>query len=220
MANKKYKLTDGNYWATDGIYDFGQTKTQREINSDLNSAINSKAEYVDLGVISQTTYPTIPAQIEQAFNTITLYNKPVVFHYTCNGEWSGLAYKYTFNNHVYGNIYVADAGSLSFAYVIADVFSYKRLVPQQDVIQPNSRITVPTGSTGVTKSLSGLTANHVLIKWNFYTAASGGSVIAENNAPEDMEWSTTANSFTIKNNGSSTVYCQPIFALPEFITVS
>ena len=41
MANKKYKLTDGNYWATDGVYDFDQTKTQREINSDLNTAINN-----------------------------------------------------------------------------------------------------------------------------------------------------------------------------------
>ena len=48
MANKKYKLTDGNYWATDGIHDFGQNKTQREINaalvqadSDLSGAITS-----------------------------------------------------------------------------------------------------------------------------------------------------------------------------------
>lgn len=192
---------------------------QTQINA-LNGAMNSKAEFVDLGGISSATYPTIPNQIEYAFSIITISNKPVVFHYQCNGEWSGMAYKFTFNNHVYGNIYVANAGSLFFAYVSADVFHYKCLVPQQDVIQPNSIITVPTGSTGVTKSLSGLTANHALVKWNFYTAASGGSVIAENNAPEDMEWSTTANSFTIKNNGSSTVYCQPIFALPEFITVS
>ena len=49
MANKKYKLTDGNYWATDGIHDFGQNKTQREINaalvqadSDLSGAITSE----------------------------------------------------------------------------------------------------------------------------------------------------------------------------------
>lgn len=48
MANKKYKLTDGNYWATDGIHDFGQNKTQREINaalvqadSDLSGAITN-----------------------------------------------------------------------------------------------------------------------------------------------------------------------------------
>ena len=41
MANKKYKLTDGNYWATDGVYDFDQGKTQREVNSDLSGAITS-----------------------------------------------------------------------------------------------------------------------------------------------------------------------------------
>lgn len=39
MANKKYKLTDGNYWATDGVYDFDQGKTQREVNGDLIGAI-------------------------------------------------------------------------------------------------------------------------------------------------------------------------------------
>lgn len=39
MANKKYKLTDGNYWATDGVYDFDQGKTQREVNSELSGAL-------------------------------------------------------------------------------------------------------------------------------------------------------------------------------------
>ena len=82
------------------------------------------------------------------------------------------------------------------------------------LLQPDGRITVPTGSTGVTKGLTGLTGNHVLVKWNFYTAVSGGSVIAENNPPQDMEWSTTTDSFTIKTGGSSSVYCQPVFALP------
>lgn len=41
MANKKWKLSDGDLWATDGVYDFGQSKTQRQINSDLNGAITS-----------------------------------------------------------------------------------------------------------------------------------------------------------------------------------
>ena len=43
MANKKYKLTDGNMWATDGIHDFGQNKTQRTINSEVNTALGGKA---------------------------------------------------------------------------------------------------------------------------------------------------------------------------------
>lgn len=42
MANKKYKLTDGNYWATDGVYDFDQGKTQREVNGDLIGAIKQQ----------------------------------------------------------------------------------------------------------------------------------------------------------------------------------
>ena len=46
MANKKYKLTDGNYWATDGVYDFDQGKTQREVNSDLSGAITSNASSI------------------------------------------------------------------------------------------------------------------------------------------------------------------------------
>ena len=82
------------------------------------------------------------------------------------------------------------------------------------ILQPNARITVPTGSTGVTKTLTGLTADHILVRWNFYDAASNGNTIAENAPPQDMEWTTTTNSFTLKNGGSSSVYCQPVFALP------
>lgn len=54
MANKKYKLTDGNYWATDGVYDFDQGKTQREVNGDLIGAINNKIVRVT-GTISSSS---------------------------------------------------------------------------------------------------------------------------------------------------------------------
>ena len=54
MANKKYKLTDGNYWATDGVYDFDQGKTQREVNSDLSGAI-SAIQFVSFTATSITT---------------------------------------------------------------------------------------------------------------------------------------------------------------------
>lgn len=47
MANKKYKLTDGNYWATDGIHDFGQNKTQREINAALVQADSDLSGAID-----------------------------------------------------------------------------------------------------------------------------------------------------------------------------
>lgn len=83
------------------------------------------------------------------------------------------------------------------------------------LMMPSSRITVPTGSTGYTGTLTGLTADYQLIRWNFYTAASGGSVIDENKPPQSMEWSTTTNSFTIKTVGPGSVYCQPVFGKPN-----
>lgn len=33
MANKKYKLSDSDYWETSGVYDITEGKTQREINA-------------------------------------------------------------------------------------------------------------------------------------------------------------------------------------------
>lgn len=59
MANKKYKLTDGNYWATDGVYDFDQGKTQREVNSDLSGAIvhaNELITVVETGSTASRAY--------------------------------------------------------------------------------------------------------------------------------------------------------------------
>ena len=91
-------------------------------------------------------------------------------------------------------------------------WAYRKLT--STILQPNSRVTVPTGSTGVTQTLSGLTGDYVIIAWNFFTAASGGSILSENRPPQTIEWSTTTNQFKLINRGSATVYCQPIFALP------
>lgn len=55
MANKKWKLSDGDLWATDGVYDFGQSKTQRQVNasvasdlSSLNGAISDVEDKINL----------------------------------------------------------------------------------------------------------------------------------------------------------------------------
>lgn len=97
------------------------------------------------------------------------------------------------------------------------------------ILQPSTRITVPSGSSGVTKTLTGLTANYRLIRWNFYTASSGGNVIPENTPPASMEWSTTTNSFTLKITGPSsiystagatTVYCQPEFEVSTAVSAT
>lgn len=58
MANKKYKLTDGNYWATDGVYDFDQGKTQREVNGDLIGAISDEHDRVTYAFEVSAYYET------------------------------------------------------------------------------------------------------------------------------------------------------------------
>ena len=62
MANKKWKLNNNDYWATDGVYDFGQNKTQRQINADLiqadidlNGAIDSQQGQISAYIQTSTT---------------------------------------------------------------------------------------------------------------------------------------------------------------------
>lgn len=85
------------------------------------------------------------------------------------------------------------------------------------VFQTSAIITVPVGSTGITKIVSGITNGYNLIRWNFYTDSSGSEVIAENAHSQDMEWETNDGTFTLKTGGSSPVYCQPVFARPTII---
>lgn len=66
MSNKKYKLANNDYWATDGVYDLGQSKTQRQINSDVNSAINSLPVGKVFHVGTGQTYTTLRAGLEAA----------------------------------------------------------------------------------------------------------------------------------------------------------
>ena len=121
-----------------------------------------------------------------------------------DGEWDNL-----------GAGDVAYDDSLTYASgTVGEELSAQKKYLTYSILQPSGRITVPTGSTGVTKNMSGITTNYVLVRWNFYTASSGGSVISENNPPANMEWSTGNGTFTIKNGGSAAVYCQPVFALP------
>lgn len=137
MANKKYKLTDGNYWATDGVYDFDQTKTQREINgelsdavsdlngavSELNGAINYKTDFLDLGEYSASTYVTKEAAFAAAFNNITVTDKPVAVTFMYSGRWTGIACKITGGQ--YGTMYLTihSIGETYFCYKRESVFT-------------------------------------------------------------------------------------------------
>ena len=109
MANKKYKLTDGNYWATDGIHDFGQNKTQREINaalvqadSDLSGAITSlqndfsgaTAISAESGLFTTSKFFRTTANVSLGSTGVTLpaYSR-------------GLARCYPYNEKLHSNIY-------------------------------------------------------------------------------------------------------------------
>lgn len=80
------------------------------------------------------------------------------------------------------------------------------------LLQPSSAFPIP--STSVTKSMSGITANHVLVAWNFSTSA-------ENSPPCDLTWTTASGSFTItKTSGTTSESIQPVFALPTAVAAT
>lgn len=80
------------------------------------------------------------------------------------------------------------------------------------ILQPSSAFPIP--STSVTKNMNGITANHVLVAWNF-------SESAENLPPCDLTWSTASGSFTItKTSGTTSESIQPVFALPTAVAAT
>lgn len=87
------------------------------------------------------------------------------------------------------------------------------------VMKVDSILTIGSGIT-ITMTMDGITADHELWRWNFFDAATNGNPIPENAPPQSMEWTTSAGGFTITNNGSDTVYCQPVFVLPDEFTAT
>ena len=80
------------------------------------------------------------------------------------------------------------------------------------ILQPSSAFPIP--STSVTKTMTGITASHVLVAWNFSSSA-------ENSPPCDLTWSTANGSFTItKTGGTTSESIQPVFALPTAVAAS
>ena len=78
------------------------------------------------------------------------------------------------------------------------------------ILKATSAITPQT--TQQTYTLSGLTANHELIRWNFKNS---GTDVAENAPPCDLTWTTGANQWTLIAGSATSVTCQPVFAIPE-----
>jgi len=87
------------------------------------------------------------------------------------------------------------------------------------VMKVDSILTIGSEVT-INMTMDGITAGHELWRWNFFDAATNGNPISENAPPQSMEWTTSAGGFTITNNGSDTVYCQPVFVLPDEFTAT
>lgn len=83
------------------------------------------------------------------------------------------------------------------------------------ILQPSEAFPLPaTGNSSVTKSMQGITENHVLIKWNFSSSA-------ENAPPVDLTWETGNGYFIITNDsGTTSESIQPVFALPTAVTAT
>ena len=76
------------------------------------------------------------------------------------------------------------------------------------IIAPSVAFEIPqnTGDSA-TYTMSGITANHILMSWNF-------SVSAENSPPVDLQWETFEGYFTITNlDGTTDETIRPVFAI-------
>ena len=133
MANKKYKLTDGNYWATDGVYDFDQGKTQREVNSDLSGAINALGTEVDTAKIvlddgtviddnPNTTYIRIPKQlVEFTFEQNgSIWRRMRASTSDSWGVWEPIATKSMFNRTNCNAVFFGDSWTVGTGIATAD----------------------------------------------------------------------------------------------------
>ena len=78
----------------------------------------------------------------------------------------------------------------------------------------STAISIPAAGSSVTKTLTGLTADYQLVRWNFSSSP-------ENAPPASLTWTTAANSFTITNNfGTTSQTIQPVFIKPTSKAIS
>lgn len=81
-------------------------------------------------------------------------------------------------------------------------------------LTPSTTIPIPASGNSASYSMSGLTSDHELVRWNF-------SASAENAPPANLSWDTYNGYFTITNNGGTTSESiRPVFELPSAITIT
>lgn len=122
------------------------------LRTDISGLTSSKAEFLNLGNIDSTVYTTRPAQIEQALNLINIYDKPVIFYYTSQGRWSGIALKYTGGQNGYIIASYPNDNNTYFGYLVNSVFTSHRFAGSST---DTTNVSNVTGST-VTDALNNL----------------------------------------------------------------
>jgi hypothetical protein len=94
-------------------------------------------------------------------------------------------------------------------------FSREDHVHPNVVIQSSTAFTIPTSGTSKSYDMAGLTADHILVAWNFSSSA-------ENSPPADLECTPYSGYFTVTNNGGApgAETMQPVFAIPTAIAIT
>ena len=94
-------------------------------------------------------------------------------------------------------------------------FSREDHVHPNVVIQSSTAFTIPSAGASKSYDMAGLTANHILVAWNFSSSA-------ENSPPADLECTTYSGYFTVTNNGGApgAETMQPVFAIPTAIAIT
>jgi hypothetical protein len=109
-----------------------------------------------------------------------------------------------------GNVEIqSDSGEASITLDANGDIEFTGVVKDKRILQVASAVSIPSVGNTVTVSITGLTYDHQLVRWNF-------SYSPENAPPADLEWETFDGYFTITNNGGTTSESiTPVFILPE-----
>lgn len=87
-------------------------------------------------------------------------------------------------------------------------------ISTDNVIKVTTAIAIPASGSSASYNVSGLTANHELIRWNFSSSA-------ENWPPVNLTVTTYAGYFTIQNtSGTTNESIKPMFAVPVNVTAT
>lgn len=82
------------------------------------------------------------------------------------------------------------------------------------IIASSTSIPIPASGNSASYSMTGLTSDHELVRWNF-------SASKENAPPVGLTLTTYNGYFTITNDGGTTSESiRPVFALPTAITIT